>query len=74
MANPLMGNPKFNTFPRHYLSQLKQDKHFIDACVEYGLSSSEGMNAIYDCYKIGKEYDGTEMIVWRREQGYDSES
>jgi len=35
------------------------------------LSSSEGMNAIFGCYKIAKVQDGTEIIVWRQEQGYD---
>jgi len=60
-------------YERQYISQLKEDKRFIDACVEYGLSISEGLNAIYGCHKIGKEYDGTtEVILCRREQGYDS--
>lgn len=58
-------------YQRIYASQLKQNKRFIDACAQYGFSISEGLNAIYGCYKIGKEYDGTEVIVWRQEQGYD---
>jgi hypothetical protein len=50
-------------YERLYASQLKQDKRFIDACGEYGLATSEGLNAIYGCHKIGKEYDGTEVIT-----------
>jgi DNA-binding MarR family transcriptional regulator len=60
-------------YQRLYASQLKQNKRFIDACLEYGLSISEGLNAIYGCYKIGKEYNASEIIVWRQEQGYDSQ-
>ena len=49
-------------------SRLRLDKHFTDASVEYGLSSSEGVNTILSCCKIGKEYDGTEVIIYIREQ------
>ncbi len=59
-------------YERQYLSQLKQDKRFIEACKQYGLLLSEGITVILGCYKIGKEQDGTDLIIWRREQGYDS--
>jgi hypothetical protein len=59
-------------YERQYLSQLEHNKRFIEACEQYGLSASEGINLVLSCYKIGKEQDGTELIVWRQEQGYDS--
>jgi hypothetical protein len=59
-------------YERLYASQLKQNKHFIEACAQYGFSIDEGLNAIYGCYKIEKEFDGTEVIINRKEQGYDA--
>jgi predicted transcriptional regulator len=56
-----------------YASQLKRDRRFTEACEEYGLTISEGINAIFGCYKIGKEHTGTDTILWRREQGYEPE-
>lgn len=50
-----------------------QNKRFIDACTQYGLSVGEGTASILGCHKVGKEQDGTEIIIWRQEQGYDSE-
>jgi hypothetical protein len=55
-----------------YASQLKQNKRFKEACELYGFSISQGIEAILGCHKIGKEQDGTEIIVRRQEQGYDS--
>jgi len=60
-------------YQRQYISQIEQSKRFIEACEQYGLSVSEGRILVLGCYKIGKEQDGTELIVWRQEQGYDSE-
>jgi DNA-binding MarR family transcriptional regulator len=59
-------------YERLYASQLKQNKRFIEACKQYGFSIDEGITLILGCYKIGKEQDGTEVIVWRQEQGYDA--
>ncbi len=59
-------------YERPFLSQLKQDKRFIEACELYGFSVSEGLSIILRCHKIAKEQDGMETIVWRQEQGYDS--
>jgi hypothetical protein len=61
-------------YQRIYASQLKQDKRFIDACEQYGLSISEGMVSIFGCHKIRTEKDASEIIVWRREQGYKSQN
>jgi hypothetical protein len=59
---------------RVYASQFKRDKRFIDACSVYGLDVSEAFCALLDCYKIGREDVGTDIIIWRNMQGYDSES
>jgi hypothetical protein len=60
-------------YEKQYVSQLRQNKRFIEACEYYGLSISEGSSLILGCHKIGKEQDGTETVIWRQEQGYDSE-
>jgi hypothetical protein len=51
---------------------LKGNKRFKEACELNGFSTSQGTDAILGCHKIGKERDGTELIVWRQEQGYDT--
>jgi DNA-binding PadR family transcriptional regulator len=58
-------------YERQYVSQLKQNKRFIEACKYYGFSISEGLSVVLGCYKVGKVQDGTEIIVWRNEQGFD---
>ena len=60
-------------YQRLYASQLKREKRFIDACVEYGLNLSEGINAVLNCYKIGKEHTRTDTILLRNAQGFDPE-
>jgi hypothetical protein len=64
---------RFVPYERQYVSQLKQNKRFIEACELYGFLISEGIAAILGCHKIGKERDGTEIVIWRQEQGYDFE-
>jgi hypothetical protein len=59
-------------YERQYISQLKEDKRFKEACEHYGFSISQGTDAILGCHKIKIEKDGTEL-VWRQEQGHDSE-
>ena len=51
-------------YERQYISQLKQNKHFNEACELYGFSISQGIEAILGCHKIGKEQDGTEVVIW----------
>lgn len=58
-------------YERQYISQLKENKRFKEACEQYGFHLSEGIELILGCHKIGKEQDGTEVIVWRQQQGYD---
>lgn len=61
-------------YQRVYASQFKQNKRFIETCLEYGLDVSEGFFLLLNCYKIGKQDVGTDIIVWRSTQGYDSVS
>jgi len=58
-------------YEKRYCSQLKGDKRFQNACEEYGLTVSEGINVILSCYKIGQESTGHDTIIWRKAQGYD---
>lgn len=59
-------------YERRYCSQLKEDKHFQNACKEYGLTISEGFSEVLSCHKIGKDSsNGTDTIIWRNAQGYD---
>jgi DNA-binding MarR family transcriptional regulator len=50
---------------KQYVSQLRQNKRFIEACEYYGVSVAEGITAILRCYKIGKMQDASETVVWR---------
>jgi hypothetical protein len=46
-----------------YVSQLKQEKRFIEACELYGFPVFERIAIILGCHKIGKEQSVSENIV-----------
>jgi len=50
-------------YERLYVSQLQQDKRFVEACSQYGLSIAEGVASVLGCYKIRTEQNGAELIV-----------
>jgi hypothetical protein len=62
---------RFIPYEMQFCSQLNEDKRFLYACMKYGLAVSEGIQAVLNCYKVGKESTGLDTIIWRREQGYD---
>jgi predicted transcriptional regulator len=50
--------------------QVKADKRFIGECQKYGLTISEGIEAVQSCPKIGFESQSGSTVLWRKEQGY----
>jgi predicted transcriptional regulator len=61
------------SYERQYVSQLRQNKRFNEDCGGYGFSVPEGVAMILSCHKIGKQQDGSEVVIWRQEQGFDNE-
>jgi DNA-binding MarR family transcriptional regulator len=59
-------------YQKTYAEQLKSDKRFIEKCELYGLTLQEGIDAVQLCPKIGSEEHSDHLILWRKEQGYDS--
>lgn len=52
------------------IEDLKKDKRFTEACADYGLTLSEGINAVMSCPKVANERRGEIVFLWRAEQGY----
>ena len=61
---------RFVPYKKITTEAFKSDKRFIETCQTYGLSISEGINAVTSCPKIGSETHSGRSILWRKEQGY----
>ena len=61
---------RFVPYKRITTEQLKSDKRFIETCQTYGLSISQGVQAVLSCPKIGSETYSGRSIIWRTEEGY----
>lgn len=61
---------RFVPYERIFTITLRKDKRFIEVCNEYGITPSQGIQAVLSCPKVGSETMGNETVVWRKEQGY----
>ena len=61
---------RFVPYKKITTEQLKSDQRFVDACQTYGLSISQGVQAVLSCPKIGSETYSGRSILWRKEEGY----
>ena len=64
---------RFVPYKQTLAEQLQTEKKFIEACQFYGLTISDGIQAVKMCPKIGNEWNSNKLILWRMEQGYDKE-
>ena len=60
-------------YKRIFAEQLKSDSRFVEACQNrFHITVNQGIQALRMCPKIGSEYNSNRLILWRKEQGYDS--